>query len=216
MKQQDSITEQNNNQEWHNSKKVAAYLEVTPQRANALMVHYADLLGKDIKFEGRRKYLNQNGLVRLAFQKNNTGKKTDRTVTVQTAKDKVLEQAKNQDVSKLIELVYKLSQDVNELKQQKQFSQQSHELALELLPASTKEVPEMNLRSALNKYIRDKAKEQNRYYNIVFNELYSQFYYRYNVNIVMRAKKKSMSMIEYAEEYGHLEDLYALARKLYK
>jgi hypothetical protein len=119
-------------------------------------------------------------------------------------------------IPSLVESVQRLQATVEALTVQREGIKQLGVLSESLLPEPKKDVPDMNTRAAINKFIREQAVKQNRYINILWSELYSQFYSRYGINITMRAKKKEMTVIEYAEEYDHLDDLYALARKIYK
>lgn len=48
-----------------------------------------------------------------------------------------------------------------------------------------------------------------------WRELYSQFYYRYSVNLRERAKNRGMDVLDYAETEGLITDLLALAVSIY-
>ncbi len=217
MDQTNSITAQSNNQYlW--IRDFAEKAGVTRSAISHWLSLNSDLKEAYTIRKNGRLYVHVDLIPRYAARKSMSGVQRGEMISqLAIAKEGLVNKAiNNAEVNKLAELVYKLSQDVNELKQQKRLSKQASELSLELLPEPTREVPEMSIRSSLNKFVRDTARKQNRNYQIVYNELYGQFYYRYGVNITTRAKKKNMSMIEYAEEYNHLEDLYALARKIYE
>jgi len=48
-----------------------------------------------------------------------------------------------------------------------------------------------------------------------WRELYSQFYYRYSVNLRERAKNRGMDILDYAETEGLIADLLSLAVSMY-
>jgi len=214
MKQEHSISLPENNQEWLSQTEMAKLLNIAQSTLSMFLSSNPDLKERFSKPYGKRVLLSKEFMPYYIARKglHNTSNQIHED-NLKNAKDKMIDMARdNNALSVVMSRLDMLEKAFTKL----QLNKQANELSLELLPEPTKEVPEMNLRAALNKYVRDKARQQNRNYNIVFNELYSQFYYRYGINITARAKKKNMSMIEYAEEYNHLEDLYALARKLYK
>lgn len=80
-----------------------------------------------------------------------------------------------------------------------------------LLPEPKKETLRMNL----NKIVRSYSIKNNWDTSGVWNKLYQEFYYRYNVNLKVRARNCGMSKLDYAEKHGHMEDLLSLALELF-
>lgn len=61
------------------------------------------------------------------------------------------------------------------------------------------------LRQMINKY----AALTETPHSAVYNLLYNDYYYRYNTNIKQRAKNEGMSVLDYAEQNGHIAELIA-------
>jgi hypothetical protein len=81
--------------------------------------------------------------------------------------------------------------------------------ALALPPAN--EISERDqLRQIVNQYSSRTGD-----YSSVWNELYSQYYYRYHRNIRECAKNRKMGILEYAESEGLISDLLSLAISLF-
>lgn len=216
-----NIVSDPNNQEWLSVKEAAVLWGCSRSNMNKIILNNIDTYSSGIVIvsgkgrSGRQYRVNKQTLL-IMRNVLNIGKGLTNSQLI-SGKKQIAEMAITGEtnfitvITQLNKAVEQLTQDVKELKSEKQ----KHELSLELLPAPTREVPEMSTRAALNKHIRDAARRQNRAYNLVFNELYLQFYYRFRINLVGRATKTGMSIIEYAEQYDHIEDLYALARKIY-
>lgn len=71
------------------------------------------------------------------------------------------------------------------------------------------------LRANLNQIVRSYARNNDVAYNIVWSELHQEFYYRYRINISLRAKNAGVKILDYAENNGMLEDLVSLANELF-
>lgn len=203
---------------WLTTKEAAEIWKTSVRAINKLITTHKDLFTEDEiqggGSQGKKTYITKMALMKLRNLANIKSKKnTEGYLAKKQLPEKLI--TKNPEyieaISKLAQVVQTLEKEVRELKAGKQ----SQDLSLELLPAPKTTPPDMNLRAALNKFVRDTAKNTNRFYNVVFNELYSQFYYTFSINLVSRAKKNGMSVIEYAEKYGHIQDLYDLARKIY-
>ena len=61
------------------------------------------------------------------------------------------------------------------------------------------------------KYHGNSREDFRRYYN----HLYAQFYYRYGINLVLRAKNAGVHAMDIAEKMGVIEDLYKLAKSIF-
>jgi hypothetical protein len=238
MKQKQHITTTGGNQEWLTIKDAATFWGVGANTVVKHLARYREYLVGETKGggSGRRIHITKQGLIKLRNLVGTTPVMTGEShvdkpwgndvklwkanvvnKSIELEKENiVLKSELTKIVNEVLPVLRSLQEQVKTLTFQKDQQKQLGELSNEFLPAPTKEVPEMNIRAALNKFIREQAAKQNRYINILWSELYSQFYSRYGINITMRAKKKEMTVIEYAEEYDHLDDLYALARKIYK
>jgi len=83
---------------------------------------------------------------------------------------------------------------------------------LQLLPP----VNEMTARNKLNELVRDYvAKNTKITFRDAWDDLYREFYYRNNINLKVRAKNRGISVLEYVDGVGLLEDLFALAIELF-
>jgi len=79
-------------------------------------------------------------------------------------------------------------------------------------------VAEISPRLKISQLIRSfVSRQKNGYgYKEAFDQLYFEFKYRYNIDLPLRAKNaKSTSIMDYAEEHGHVNTLYALALRLF-
>jgi hypothetical protein len=90
--------------------------------------------------------------------------------------------------------------------------------ALEDLPAPTVEARPLVLRKQIVALVQDvgfKAGGGEAYHDR-WAHLYAQFEHRYSIDLKTRAKNKGMKPLDYAEQYGHLDDLYALAVSIWR
>jgi len=78
------------------------------------------------------------------------------------------------------------------------------------LPAVPDMAPRDSLRRIIAKYGRQSGD-----FPGAWNNLYSEFSYRYHINLKERAKNRGMEILDYAEADGFIEDLLALAVNLY-
>lgn len=208
----------NKGQIWLSLKEAAEMWGIkTNSLTKTIVAHRHNFTENEIRgggAQGKRTYITKEALLKL---RNLANIKSRSDTVSHLGKLKVADKAITKHpeyleaMAKLASVVENLTKKVNAL----EASKQSQDLSLELLPAPKTTPPDISIRAALNKFVRDTARNTNRFYNIVFNELYSQFYYTFGINIVSRAKKNDMPVIEYAEKYGHIQDLYDLARKIY-
>jgi len=80
----------------------------------------------------------------------------------------------------------------------------------ELLPA-----PEIKSRDGINKIVKEYAYKTDTPYHTIWNNLYKEFNYRYNCNINVSARNRNMTVIDYIDTEGMIDQLYAVALKLY-
>jgi len=77
------------------------------------------------------------------------------------------------------------------------------------------DVPEKSTRSMLNQLIRAAAQRDDRGYRELYRELYKEYLYTYSKNIRQSADNRGISVLDYAEQTGEIDNLFALAVKLY-
>jgi len=85
------------------------------------------------------------------------------------------------------------------------------------LPEATP-VVKLNYRTGIRMVIVEYGKHKgNKHddYRTYWNSLYSQFYYRYGINLVLRAKRAGICTLDMAERLGVMDKLYALACDMY-
>jgi len=78
-----------------------------------------------------------------------------------------------------------------------------------LLPA-----PDIKPRDAINKLVRDFATRTEMQYNSVWNKIYTEFNYTYNVSVRVSATNRNMTIIDYIETEGMIEQLLSVAVKV--
>lgn len=89
-------------------------------------------------------------------------------------------------------------------------------LQIKDLPYSTEPAQPMTIRATINKIVREYATSVQLSYSEVWKQLYSAFLYRYNINVIRRAKNRQMSVLDYLESENQLTELYNLASELFK
>jgi len=72
-----------------------------------------------------------------------------------------------------------------------------------------------SLRAKINQIVRSYSTKNSREYWETWGELYKEFYYRNSINVKLRAKRKSVSPLDYLEKNELLEDTMALAVELF-
>ncbi|MGL4404100.1 MAG: antA/AntB antirepressor family protein, partial [Fusobacteriaceae bacterium] len=76
-------------------------------------------------------------------------------------------------------------------------------------------VPAETMRLTINRVVRNYAKQESIWHQVVWSKLYEEFKYRFHLDLKARAKK-GKSKIQVAEDLGRLEDLYNLALKMFE
>lgn len=99
--------------------------------------------------------------------------------------------------------------------------QKQLEYKTEVLKGITEDIDIYTKRNVLNKVVRYKKAN----YSLRWNELYERFKEVYSIDLKARCegynlkqekKKDKLSTIKYAEKFGHLDNLYRVAVKLYE
>lgn len=76
-------------------------------------------------------------------------------------------------------------------------------------------VPPETMRITINRVVRNYAKKQKLWHQVVWSKLYEEFKYRYHYDLKARSKK-GQSKIQIAENLGQLENLYNLSLKMFE
>jgi transposase len=79
-----------------------------------------------------------------------------------------------------------------------------------LLPA-----PQISDREKLNKIVRQYAKDQGISHSVVWGTLYSELYYRLNVNVRLRAENRNIPVIEYIDQEGLMPETLSIALEVF-
>lgn len=106
---------------------------------------------------------------------------------------------------------------------QRQLEEKQKELEYktEVIKGITEDIDIYTKRNVLNKVVRYKKAN----YSLRWNELYERFKEVYSIDLKARCeghnmkqekKKDKLSVIKYAEKFGHLDNLYKVAVKLYE
>jgi anti-repressor protein len=80
----------------------------------------------------------------------------------------------------------------------------------------TETVPPQTMRATINRVVRDYSKLKGIYFNFVWNKLYTEFKYIYNVDLKTRAKNQKKAPIQVAQDTDNLENLYKLSLKMFE
>jgi hypothetical protein len=77
-------------------------------------------------------------------------------------------------------------------------------------------VPDEEMRTTINRVVKNYAKANNLVFPSVWSSLYTEFKYIYKLDLKTRAKHSGKSQLQEAEKAGKLEELYLLALKMYE
>lgn len=123
--------------------------------------------------------------------------------------------SKNQDsilmIAEAITLIRKNQIEIDNRLQILERQNETKADLIKLLP----NVKDKTERQMLNEVIRSYAGKNNWEISDVWNKLRREFYYRYSINLKVKAKNRNMKPLDYAEKHGHMEDLLALALELF-
>lgn len=89
--------------------------------------------------------------------------------------------------------------------------------SLKLLPAATVEVEQMTPKANLNRLVRGFVVANSLDYRTTWNSLYREMRDRTHIDLKVRGKnhKPQLSGVEYAEKFGYIEQLYAVAYEMF-
>ena len=75
------------------------------------------------------------------------------------------------------------------------------------------QVPEIRPREAINRLVREYAHIKRISFSAAWEKLYSDFNYTYKRNVNLSAKHREMSILDYIEVEGLIDQLYAVAKR---
>lgn len=104
-----------------------------------------------------------------------------------------------------------LKTEVAEIKANKQQAEQ----ALKLLPAPEVTTPALEVRTQINRVLRDFVFTTNCDHQFAWRMLYREFRDLYHIDLYARAKNSGMNKLDICEALGMLKDLYAVAYRLF-
>ncbi len=81
-------------------------------------------------------------------------------------------------------------------------------------PKQLSQAPDLTDRAKLNMIIRDYAQRNDMYFMDVWHILYNQIFYRYKINVWVRAKNANMRPIAYIEKYGLTDKALSIAEQI--
>jgi|TARA_R100001530_G_scaffold10633_1_gene10475 hypothetical protein len=208
-----------------------------------LLKNYSDIKDahvKKLRLEGDKKkkmYISKKGMVLLANAKSDERNKTSKSALNASLKvnkmeiaekaiayDKLMNpsnkellpaQALLQSVQLMVQMegkVQDLSNQVRELKQGSEEAQQK----LFALPESDVEPKEISIRSRIRQRVNKYARAQKVSYSDIWHRLYSELYYRYNVNVTVKAKNRGIMALDIVEEEGMMNDLWSISCSMLK
>lgn len=76
-------------------------------------------------------------------------------------------------------------------------------------------VPVATMRARINQNVRSAGSKMEGGYKKAWRDLYSQYLIRFGVDLRQRAKNANVSNLDWAEQYGHLLNLYNLSVEMY-
>lgn len=127
-----------------------------------------------------------------------------------------LAQTNVEQEKKMIELESKVNQQeqiVNRVIE----NQEKAIKVIEALPQLevTEDVPDITTRKVISKYISAVSLTKNIDHQRIWRHIYKMFDATYNINVYIRATNRSMTKLDYIEQSGRIDKLYALLMKLY-
>ena len=134
-----------------------------------------------------------------------------RAKNVEVSSDPLM--ASIQVISQMREIQIKHTKELQEVKEQVAEIVQDREIAkaeMLTLPKPDKKAKECSTRDNIRKIINNHCQEVQQIQQFAWRELYSEFAYRYHIDINKR-QTKGKSKLAIVEELGMIDDLYALA-----
>ena len=85
---------------------------------------------------------------------------------------------------------------------------------LDCLPEPSVEVPEKSTRSQVNQRVRSYVSANGLDFREVWNMIYTEYKYRYHVDVKLRAANRGMTPVEYLDSTDMMDELYAVVCEL--
>jgi anti-repressor protein len=207
FEQQEVRTVLKNGEPWFIAKDVCEILEIKNTSQAIQRLREKERAMFNIGRQGETNIINEQGLYRLILRsdKENAIKFQDWIV------EKVLPSIRKTGS-------YGIPDDpiiqlrINQLEQEKRLSAIEIKLddkeTLLLAPKKTK-------RAKLNQIVRDHAYKHNLDYRSCWNTLYSEVYYRLNINVTVRAKNEGIAIIDWIIENDMLDSVLSIAVEIF-
>jgi len=96
----------------------------------------------------------------------------------------------------------------------KRIEQITSEQKLLSFPEPTKQAPQRTVRSLVVEYVNAYANNTGLPHNVVWSKIYKEYSIRTRINLKTRAKSHKLSALEYVEQNGDIEILYAIAKEI--
>lgn len=103
---------------------------------------------------------------------------------------------------------------IESLMEMQRIEQTAAEQKLLSFPESSKEAPKRTVRSLVVEYVSAFAQNSKLPHNIVWGKIYKEYSIRTKINLRIRAKASKLSVLEYVEQNGDIEILYAIAKEI--
>lgn len=108
-----------------------------------------------------------------------------------------------------------LRKDFNSYKAEQKQKEADALAELREVELSKEEAAPLTPRAATNLLVRNYAEANNVDFRKCWHQLYAEFIPRYHVNLKMRAANCNMKPLDYAEKFGFMKSLYAVASRLF-
>lgn len=230
MNQQHSITEGNNNQDWLTMESMAGLLGIAQSTLSIFLTNNPDLKEKHCKKAGKRLMASKALIPEFTVRKGlRQGSIQFRESSLKEAKNKMVEMASNNHYAMqelMSDPIIKLRlQQIESERRLKKLEEEQAELiqardsakaALLALPPATVDVIEPTNRANLVRLVREYEQLMNLDYSYGWGPIYQYMYDTFGVNVKQRAKTQNKSKIDIIEDSGHLDAVYAWAKKKYK
>ena len=82
------------------------------------------------------------------------------------------------------------------------------------LPTPIKQAPQRTVRSLVVECVRLYSQKSDIAYNVVWSKLYKEYSIRTKINLSKRAKSNNLPALEYVDQSGDIETLYAIAKEI--
>jgi hypothetical protein len=224
--QTNSIVSNIENQEWLTSKEMAARLNVATSTLSNWLTANTDLKEFFSQKKGRTLWLNKDLIPHYVSRKGLRDLNIPKAESLKNAKMKMVEMASDNHLAMqelMSDPIIKLRlQQIESEKRLRKLEEEQAELikvrddakaALLSLPPATVEVTEPSNRANLVRLVREYERATNLDYSYGWGPIYKYMYDTFSVNVKKRAEKSNKSKLDIIEESGHLDSVYAWAKK---